>query len=226
MVFEAHRFRRAGTFLAQQNSVRSSLAAGALLRSLTPIAALALFFQLGATPVSARDDASKFERKFVEVVAGKIYRGLQPGDKDDYEYLRKMGIKTDLNLRKYLWWRERGFHKRTEAEGFLYRHAGMPTLWMEPKDPEVEDALRDLNDPSLQPIYVHCRLGKDRTGMVVALYRVLYQQWSGCSAWKEWKSFGYLAWNDGLKDYFEKRLRRETTITGFDPGFAVGRCDR
>jgi protein tyrosine/serine phosphatase len=192
----------------------------------TSITTLALFFQLSAGPVSARDDVSKFERKFVEVVAGKIYRGLQPGDEDDYGYLRKMGIRTTLNLRKYLWWQERSRHKRTEAEGFLYRHAPMPTLWMEPKGPEVEEALRDLNEPSLQPIYVHCRLGKDRTGMVVALYRVLYQQWSGCSAWKEWKSFGYLAWNDGLKDYFEKRLRSETTITDFDPNFAVGHCDR
>src|SRR6478735_7154922 len=114
-------------------------------RILTSIATLALFFQLTADPVSARDEVSKFERKFVEVVAGKIYRGLQPGDAEDYAYLRKMGIKTDLNLRKYLWWQERGRHKSTEAEGFLYRHAGMPTLWMEPKDPEVEEALRDLN---------------------------------------------------------------------------------
>jgi len=195
-------------------------------RILTSVAALALFFQLGADSVSARDEVSKFERKFVEVVAGKIYRGLQPGDTEDYAYLRKMGIKTSLNLRKYLWWQERSRHKRTEAEGFLYRHAGMPTLWMEPKDPEVEAALGALNDQSLQPIYVHCRLGKDRTGMVVALYRVLQQQWSGCRAWKEWKSFGYLAWNDGLKDYFEKRLRRETTITDFDPKFEVGHCDR
>jgi len=189
-------------------------------------AALVLLLQLSAEPASARDEVSKFEQKFVEVVAGKIYRGIQPGDDEDYEYLRRMGIKTHLNLRKYLWWQERGLHKRAESEGFLYRHTGMPTLWNEPKDPEVEEALGDLDDPSLQPIYVHCRLGKDRTGMLVALYRVLYQKWNGCSAWKEWKSFGYLPWNDGLKDYFEKRLRKATGITDFDPNFDVGRCDR
>jgi hypothetical protein len=195
-------------------------------RILASAGALALLFQLSAAPASARDEVSKFEKKFVEVVPGKIYRGLQPGDKEDYEYLRKAGIKTHLNLRKYLWWQERSMRKKAEAEGFLYRHAGMPTLWNEPHDPEVEQALSDLNDPALQPIYIHCRLGKDRTGMVVALYRVLYEQWSPCPAWKEWKSFGYLAWNDGLKDYFEKRLRRETNITDFDPHFEVGHCDR
>jgi len=151
-------------------------------------AALVLLLQLSAEPASARDEVSKFEQKFVEVVAGKIYRGIQPGDDEDYEYLRRMGIKTHLNLRKYLWWQERGLHKRAEAAGFLYRHTGMPTLWNEPKDPEVEEALGDLDDPSLQPIYVHCRLGKDRTGMLVALYRVLYQSGTDAARGKSGKA--------------------------------------
>ena len=93
-------------------------------------------------------------------------------------------------------------------------------------DREVAEALGALNDPSLQPIFVHCRLGKDRTGLVIALYRVLYQQWDACTAWKEWKSFGYLPWNNGLKNYFEERLRKETRIAGYDPDFDVGRCGR
>ena len=191
---------------------------------LTSGAALALLLQFSVDPVSARDELSKFQRKVVEVDAGKVYRGIQPGDDEDYDYMRSLGIKTHLNLRKYLWWQEHTQHQRAEAKGFLYRHVGMPTLWNEPKDPEVNEALADLNDAALQPIYVSCRLGKDRTGMLVALYRVLYQRWDGCSAWKEWKSFGYLRWNDGLKDYFEKRLRKEPAISGFDPTFSVGHC--
>jgi len=187
--------------------------------------ALGLLLQLSTASTSARDEVSKFQRKLVEVVPGKIYRGVQPGDEEDYEYLRRIGIKTELNLRKYLWWQEHHLHNRAEAEGFVYRHDGMPTLWNEPKDQEVEEALADLIDPALQPIYVFCRLGKDRTGMLIALYRVLYQQWSGCRAYQEWKSFGFKAWNDGLKDYFEKRLRRESAITGYDPNFSVNRCD-
>ena len=186
--------------------------------------ALALAVQLSADTASARGSVRKFDRKVVEVAAGKVYRGIQPGDEEDYEHLRKLGIRTQLNLRKYLWWQERSQHRKAEAHGFLYRHAGMPTLWNRPKDREVDEALRELNDPSLQPIYVYCRLGKDRTGFIIALYRVLDQQWTPCAAWKEWKSFGYLAWNVGLKEYFEKRLRKETQIADFDPNFKVGRC--
>jgi protein tyrosine/serine phosphatase len=178
-------------------------------RVLASTAALGLVLQLSAASASAHDSVSKFQRKFVEVVAGKIYRGIQPGDEEDFQYLKSQGIRTTLNLRKYLKWQEKGQHKKADAQGFLYRHAAMPTLWMEPKDPEVDQALHDMNDPSLQPIYVHCRLGKDRTGLIIALYRVLDQHWTACAAWKEWKSFGYLPWNDGLKDYFEKRLHED-----------------
>ncbi|HEX5109829.1 MAG TPA: tyrosine-protein phosphatase [Vicinamibacterales bacterium] len=189
-------------------------------------AGLALSFQLSAVSISARDGVSKFERKVAEVVPGKIYRGTQPGSEEDYEYLRKLGIKTHLNLRKYLGWQEQEVHLNAVIEGFFYRHAALPTLWNKPKDREVAEALGALNDPSLQPIFVHCRLGKDRTGLVIALYRVLYQQWDACTAWKEWKSFGYLPWNNGLKNYFEERLRKETRIAGYDPDFDVGRCGR
>jgi hypothetical protein len=206
------------------NSTGGALAVTA--RVLASCAALALVFQLSTETAAARDEVSKFQRKFIEVTVGKIYRGIQPGDEDDYAYLKSQGIRTTLNLRKYLKWQEKGLHKKADAHGFLYRHTGMPTLWMEPKDEDVDEALRDLNDPALQPVYVHCRLGKDRTGMLVALHRVLDEHWTPCAAWKEWKSFGYLPWNDGLKDYFEKRLRNEPLIADYDHGFKVSHCSR
>ena len=185
---------------------------------------LILALQLGTQSAAARDAISGFEKKFVEVVAGKIYRGIQPGDDEDYAFLASRGIRTQINLRKYIGWQERDMHEESELHGFFYRHTGMPTMWMAPKESEVAETLAYINDPSLQPVYVHCRLGKDRTGMIIALYRVLYQQWDACTAWKEWASFGYKAWNSGLKDYYESRLRRETHIPNYDPVFRVSQC--
>src|SRR5262245_55609122 len=103
--------------------------------------ALTLLLQLTGVSISARDSVSKFERKVVEVVPGKIYRGTQLGDEEDYQYLRKLGIKTHLNLRKYLGWQEQDVHLKAVTEGFFYRHAGLPTLWNQPKDREIEEAL-------------------------------------------------------------------------------------
>src|SRR5262245_65821478 len=89
-------------------------------------AALTLLLQLTAVPASAGDSVSKFERKFGEVVPGKVYRGIEPGDEEDYDYLRKLGIKTQLNLRKYLWWQEHDMTKKAVAADFRSRLSGLP----------------------------------------------------------------------------------------------------
>ena len=48
-----------------------------------------------------------------------------------------------------------------------------------------------------RPVFMHCRSGVDRTGFVVAKYRVLVQGWSKADARKEMKEQGnhwWLAW--------------------------------
>jgi protein tyrosine/serine phosphatase len=48
-----------------------------------------------------------------------------------------------------------------------------------------------INDPARQPVLVHCEKGADRTGTVVAAYRVVVQGMSVAAAVAEAKSFGY-----------------------------------
>jgi protein tyrosine/serine phosphatase len=187
-------------------------------------AALTVAVQPGPEPRSASGNVSSFEKKFTEVIPGKVYAGAQPDSERDYAFLKSRGIKTLINLRKYLFWEEGGVHKRATDHGFLYRHAAMPTLWNTPEESEVEEALSALDDLELQPVYVHCMLGRDRTGMIVALYRVLYEKRDACDAWKEWKTRGYKAYNRGLKSYFEKRVRTQTDRPNFNPQFSVSQC--
>ena len=48
-----------------------------------------------------------------------------------------------------------------------------------------------VNDPANQPIFVHCQHGADRTGFMVAAYRVLRQGWDCGSAVAELHTFGF-----------------------------------
>jgi protein tyrosine/serine phosphatase len=48
-----------------------------------------------------------------------------------------------------------------------------------------------MANPENQPIYVHCALGRDRTGIVAAIYRIEKQGWSFDEAEQEMRDFGF-----------------------------------
>jgi Tyrosine phosphatase family len=61
---------------------------------------------------------------------------------------------------------------------------------------DVVTALQDLRRASRDaPVLLHCQHGADRTGMISALYRILYQGWSKAAALDEMQNgmFGYHA---------------------------------
>ncbi|MEW6110185.1 MAG: dual specificity protein phosphatase family protein [Nitrospirota bacterium] len=143
------------------------------------------------TEVILPDGARASERVFglkglsnVGRVTPVIYRGAQPGP-EGYETLRKMGIKTVVNLRTSL--REK---KYVEAAGM--KSAEIPLSVF--KDVNVSDVNRIIDimtDTVNQPVYVHCRQGQDRTGIVIAAYRMRVEGWSLKDAESEMQEFGF-----------------------------------
>ena len=64
------------------------------------------------------------------------------------------------------------------------------------KHKDVVAALQDVRRASRDaPVLLHCQHGADRTGMISALYRILYQGWSKVAALDEMQKgmFGYHA---------------------------------
>ena len=58
-------------------------------------------------------------------------------------------------------------------------------------DDEILAFLRIADDPAKQPVLVHCQHGADRTGVMIAAYRVVVQEWSKEDAIREMQRGGY-----------------------------------
>ena len=115
-------------------------------------------------------------------VTQDIYRSAQP-DKEAMEQLEKLGIRTVLNLRDN--------HDDNDEAKDTHLHlerVGMTTWSI--KEEEVLRALVILRAAE-KPLLVHCMHGADRTGLVMAVYRMVEQSWSKEAALDEMQNGGY-----------------------------------
>jgi hypothetical protein len=74
-----------------------------------------------------------------------------------------------------------------------------------PEDEDVVKFLRIVTTPALQPVLVHCRHGSDRTGTMVAVYRIVIEGWTKAQAIDEMAngSFGFHPMWQNLLRYIE-----------------------
>lgn len=111
-------------------------------------------------------------------ISGGLYRGQQPTD-EGLASLQAMGVKTVVNLR--VW--HHAEKKEAQRLGMKYVE-----IDFNPARPEMEDVvafLRAAADPANQPVFVHCQHGSDRTGTMVAAYRIYVDGWRPDQALEE-----------------------------------------
>lgn len=108
--------------------------------------------------------------------------------------LKDFGVKTIVDLECKLFEKEPAAVKneRTLAADLNIRFEHIPMHPISaPGKHDVERALSLIADPSNQPVYVHCNRGSDRTGIVVAAYRIRYDGWTVQESVEEMKQYGY-----------------------------------
>lgn len=117
-------------------------------------------------------------------IAPGILRGAQPRP-EGYATLKAMGVKTVINLRT-----RHGEKKAVEAAGMRYIEIPM-SFWRKVDPAVVRTALLAMTDPTNQPVFLHCSRGKDRAGVVAAVYRMEVEGWSEPEAEAEMEAFGF-----------------------------------
>lgn len=162
--------------------------------------ALALALQFTAITAEASSNVEDIPNLF------KMHDGLYRGGRVTalgMKQLKKMGVTTILNIEND----EEAIaadKKFAEANGLRYISIPFDTF-KKPSDAKVDYVLKLLQDRSLGPIYLHCKHGRDRTGMIMGLYRVFVDGWHPKAAYKEMKQRGFrtLIWT--LDGYYKKR---------------------
>jgi protein tyrosine/serine phosphatase len=121
-------------------------------------------------------------------VTSTLYRGAQPSPAG-FAALKHLGVGIVVNFRQGH--RETSAEER-EVESLGMKYVGVP--WSgraTPSDAQVVEFL-DLirNNPDVK-IFVHCKRGADRTGTMIAAYRIVVQHEAVPEAVAEMHSFHY-----------------------------------
>jgi tyrosine-protein phosphatase SIW14 len=170
-------------------------------RRFKPLVVLIFAVSLAVSSVFAQSLEPRYPElpNFHQVNQG-LYRGAQPRA-EGMRRLAALGVKTVLNLRAA---DERSRAEELEARALGLRYFNIPMEGLDrPGDEQIERALALINDGANQPVFVHCKRGADRTGTVIAIYRITHDGWSGEAALREAKHYG-LSWVEfGMKDYIK-----------------------
>jgi uncharacterized protein (TIGR01244 family) len=105
-------------------------------------------------------------------VSPTLYRGAQPSAKGIQTLASSYHVKTVINLRDS---DDTAEAQQVKAAGMNYIYFPLDAETVTPADAEKFLTLLE-NAP--KPVFVHCHVGRDRTGMAVAAYRVREQGWT------------------------------------------------
>ncbi|HEY4087684.1 MAG TPA: tyrosine-protein phosphatase [Bryobacteraceae bacterium] len=137
-----------------------------------------------------------------------VYRGAQPTEVG-FQNLAKLGIKTVVDLQATGDERARDEAKWVKAAGMEYISVPMKGM-ATPKDKDVAKVLALLEDQTTGPVFVHCHAGADRTGGVIACYRIEHDGWTNAKAFDEAKEMGTTWIHYRIHDYIKSFHARNT----------------
>jgi uncharacterized protein (TIGR01244 family) len=128
-----------------------------------------------------------------------IYRGAQPTPEgiarlasSDYK------VSTVIDLRDDAKDWEAG---AVAANGMTYKRIPSSAGHVEPA--KIREFLGTVASAP-GPVFVHCKEGRDRTGLTIAMYRILVQGWTREAAVEELRAHGYNRfWFPGIERYIQ-----------------------
>ena len=135
----------------------------------------------------------------IKMITPGLYRGRVPFREADFAELKRLGIRTILDIRGNTPITSKWERRKAEAHGFKYINT--PMGFRPLRDGSADPALEALANEADYPLFLHCQLDRDRTSALIAAYRVQYQGWDIDSAADEAYEFGIRRYFVGLNRY-------------------------
>jgi protein tyrosine phosphatase (PTP) superfamily phosphohydrolase (DUF442 family) len=125
--------------------------------------------------------------------AGKVtehlYRGAQPS-LNELPELKKLGITTIIDLRAESSGTAQQEQLRAESLGIKFLRIPIGGF-ANPTNSELGHFFEVVRDSPSETVFVHCEFGRDRTGVMIAAYRIALEKWTPEQALSEMMDFGF-----------------------------------
>ena len=157
----------------------------------------ALLIFVSAVALSAAADLPAIHVRNFDKVNDHLYRGGEPTAVGVGE-LGAMGVKTIVDLRQA---GEGTAAEKDVADKLKIKYINVPLGELSaPSKADMQHILSLLQDGSTT-FFVHCRRGKDRTGTVIACYRIQHDGWDNERALEEAKEHGMSSLERAMRSY-------------------------
>jgi protein tyrosine/serine phosphatase len=150
--------------------------------------ALLVALMLSAPAVAGAPADDRYAKTTIENfghVNDTYFRGGQPVG-DDYADLKAIGVKTIIDLTDD----DDDKSRAPRQAGLKFFQIPMSST-SAPSRTQVAQFLSIVNDPANQPVYVHCKGGKHRTGTLTAIYRISNEGWTADRAYEEMLKYDF-----------------------------------
>jgi tyrosine-protein phosphatase SIW14 len=150
-------------------------------------------------------------------VTDMLYRGGQPAS-EGFSALQAMGIGIVVNFRDE---REEMTTEKRQVESLGIKYVEIPWSGLDkPSNIQVAQFLDLIRANPKAKIFVHCKRGADRTGVMVAAYRIAVEHEPVAQAVSEMHQFHYAGfWLPQLKRYvesFPEVLQKDARFTVYN----------
>ncbi len=144
-------------------------------------------------------------------ISDTLFRGAQPKDAG-YAELKKQGMEIVVSFREN---RAQIAAERRAVEALGMRFVSIPWPPLDsPRNAQVAEFLELLRANPGKKIFAHCQRGAERTGVMVAAYRIAVDHWTPQQALDEMEVFGFRGfWFRRFKNY----VRKFPTLLDSDP---------